>query len=598
MSARLLIGALLVAIAAPMFGGAAENPPPKRSWGPEQATGAPDTPRAGDQPTAWAARRPEDGIQWLQVEYEKAVGIAEVRIRESHCPGGVSQVVARLEGGREVTLWAGRDPTREAPRDLVVKVRGKIVSKSVRIYIDTERTQGWEEIDAVELVGKDGTRQWAVRASASTTFARPHGPEPPPPPEPPPWPPEPPPPPPRPPRRVPVLPPQVPQEAHVKRGYGPEQATGAPDTPRAGDISTAWAARSSNGGIQWLQLEYDRAVNIAEVRVRETNAPGAVRRVTALADGGKEVELWKGLDPTAVAPGDLVVKVDGGVASRVVKVYIDTNAKDGWEEIDAVALVGKDGTHQWASRATASSTYARPARAGDQPALVPAPTRLPPRVVEMSPPPHAIGVDPGLKAIMVSFGRPMVTESASAWMLLRPHGLFPPIPIGAKPRFDNTGRTCILPVSLVKGTVYAVGINSAAQAGFTDREGTPALPFAWAFATGGYRAEELPPRVVRTSPQQGALNVDPDLKTLSITFDRPMRRETWSLGPVPGRGEYPLSFSRNPRFDQRGLTCIVPLSLKPDTVYALSINPGNGTGFKSRAGAPALPFPLAFKTRK
>jgi hypothetical protein len=32
----------------------------------------------------------------------------------------------------------------------------------------------------------------------------------------------------------------------------------------------------------------------------------------------------------------------------------------GWNEIDAVELIGRDGSHQWAKQASASSTYAEP----------------------------------------------------------------------------------------------------------------------------------------------------------------------------------------------------------------------------------------------
>src|SRR5258706_8055915 len=39
---------------------------PRRSWGPEQATGAPDTFSAGDISTAWASREPNAGAEWLR----------------------------------------------------------------------------------------------------------------------------------------------------------------------------------------------------------------------------------------------------------------------------------------------------------------------------------------------------------------------------------------------------------------------------------------------------------------------------------------------------------------------------------------------------
>ena len=46
------------------------------------------------------------------------------------------------------------------------------------------------------------------------------------------------------------------------------------------------------------------------------------------------------------------------VTARTVKLYLDSAGVPGWNEIDAVELVGRDGSHQWARSATASSTYA------------------------------------------------------------------------------------------------------------------------------------------------------------------------------------------------------------------------------------------------
>lgn len=143
-----------------------------------------------------------------------------------------------------------------------------------------------------------------------------------------------------------------------KRSWGPEQATGAPDTPQAGDIQTAWASLQPDGGPEWLQVEFDRAVKIAEIRIRETFNPGAVNKVTAIAADGKEEVVWEGEDPTKTAPGDLVVKAQKDVTAGMVKIHLDSNKVPGWNEIDAVELVGADGSRQWASRASASSTYA------------------------------------------------------------------------------------------------------------------------------------------------------------------------------------------------------------------------------------------------
>jgi hypothetical protein len=144
---------------------------PKRGWGPEQATGAPDTRRAGDLQTAWASLQPDAGLEWLQLEYQRPVEIAEVRIRETFNPGAVSKVVALVENGQERVLWEGQDPTDSAPADFVVRPKIRATTNRVKIYLQTTRRPGWNEIDAVELIGADGSRQWASSASASSTFA-------------------------------------------------------------------------------------------------------------------------------------------------------------------------------------------------------------------------------------------------------------------------------------------------------------------------------------------------------------------------------------------------------------------------------------------
>jgi len=147
---------------------------PKRGrWGPEEVTGPPDTDGAGDIPTAWAAWRPDSGPEWLKLDYDNAVNIAEVRIRETHNPGAISKVTAFQANGEEVVLWEGTATPAPAPNDFVVPVSQHISASRIKVYLDSQRVSGWNEIDAVELVGKDGTRQWAKNASASSTYAEP-----------------------------------------------------------------------------------------------------------------------------------------------------------------------------------------------------------------------------------------------------------------------------------------------------------------------------------------------------------------------------------------------------------------------------------------
>jgi hypothetical protein len=160
-----------LALSLPALPAIAQVPEVKEPWSAEQATGAPDTSSAEDAPTAWTPLEPSAGAEWLVVRFPRAVAIDEVRIRESLNPGTVWRVSATVEDGASSILWSGDDPTTAAPADLVVRVEGEVVSRQVRIELDTARRPGWKGIDAVELVGRDGSRQWVAEAEASSSYA-------------------------------------------------------------------------------------------------------------------------------------------------------------------------------------------------------------------------------------------------------------------------------------------------------------------------------------------------------------------------------------------------------------------------------------------
>jgi len=148
---------------------------PKRSWGHEQATGAPDTRQPGDVPTAWASKNPDGGVEWLELDYERAVGIDTIRVVESHNPGAISKVAVIGPNGREDTVWEG-NLTGSGQNELLqsdFKIARSVQGQKVRVYVDTGRVPGWNEIDAVQLIGKDGTQQWAVGSTSSSSYADP-----------------------------------------------------------------------------------------------------------------------------------------------------------------------------------------------------------------------------------------------------------------------------------------------------------------------------------------------------------------------------------------------------------------------------------------
>lgn len=142
-----------------------------------------------------------------------------------------------------------------------------------------------------------------------------------------------------------------------RKSWSAGQACGPPDTSEAGDLPTAWAPARQNGGEEWLQLEYGEPLQIGQIVVRETYHPGAIFKVTVVLDGGGEVPIWQGTEPSASAPVDRQFPVASALTGHTVKVYLDTSRVSGWNEIDAVALVTPDGQRHWATDASASSSY-------------------------------------------------------------------------------------------------------------------------------------------------------------------------------------------------------------------------------------------------
>jgi hypothetical protein len=124
------------------------------SWSAMQATGKPDTTDAGDIRTAWASRVADGGEEWLELTYEQPVLATHVRIHETYNPGAVRRVEARDAEGNWQVLWEGTTPATEPKRWFLIAFRRTPVATStIRVVLDSAAVAGWNEIDAVELVG-------------------------------------------------------------------------------------------------------------------------------------------------------------------------------------------------------------------------------------------------------------------------------------------------------------------------------------------------------------------------------------------------------------------------------------------------------------
>jgi hypothetical protein len=155
----------------------AAAPRPKRPWGPEQATGPPDTPQPGDVQTAWASATEDGQDEWLLLEYAEPFAAEAVLVYETYNPGALCRVTVFRLDGEEVEVWKGKDPTPPNQAMGVSEVNFRVPFKTsrVKIYLDSKRVRGWNEIDAVGLRDPAGTVHWAVSAEASSTFAEANG---------------------------------------------------------------------------------------------------------------------------------------------------------------------------------------------------------------------------------------------------------------------------------------------------------------------------------------------------------------------------------------------------------------------------------------
>ncbi len=137
-------------------------------WTAKKACGPPDADPRRDDPNAWAPQNPEMGRQWLQLAYANPMPATAVRIFEVNAPGAVVELLARGETGAWVSLWRGTADGAPSPLVLTFPQTAFAV-RSLRLVLDTDRTPGWNEIDAVELLGPGGG-QWAARALASSSY--------------------------------------------------------------------------------------------------------------------------------------------------------------------------------------------------------------------------------------------------------------------------------------------------------------------------------------------------------------------------------------------------------------------------------------------
>ena len=145
-----------------------------------QATGAPEGTECADDPNAWASSQ-IDGVDWLELLYEIPVYPDQINIYQNNLPDQVVKVEVIDPNLNYYTVYTGEPSVTECPYTLTVDVTDiDFLVAGVKITIDQSILDAsWDEIDAVELVGRfpggDVTMEEPPASSPADSGAAPTG---------------------------------------------------------------------------------------------------------------------------------------------------------------------------------------------------------------------------------------------------------------------------------------------------------------------------------------------------------------------------------------------------------------------------------------
>ena len=213
-----------------------------------------------------------------------------------------------------------------------------------------------------------------------------------------------------------------------------------------------------------------------------------------------------------------------------------------------------------------------------------------PTVVATLPETGINGADPALREIRVTFDQDMDTRGFAF-----SGDIFYPDVVGTAIWLDS--RTCSLPVALVPGRFYRVGVNLGRSKDFQSLDGTKANPYILYFTTVGASPEDVaalsPPRIVTLRPENGAHGVTPAMAELAVVFDQRMLKD-FSL-VAPDRQKFPGYVGIGTwSADMRQLT--FPARLDGQKEYLIGLNSPDDIKFQNDHGVPLAPVKWVFDT--
>jgi hypothetical protein len=220
----------------------------------------------------------------------------------------------------------------------------------------------------------------------------------------------------------------------------------------------------------------------------------------------------------------------------------------------------------------------------------------PPKVVSTSPGLWATNVNAATqKNVSVTFDQALRAE---VWDWFGRGVLSPDS--NARPSFNSDRRIASLGVRLDPGKVYILALNEKgiSSVGFQSEKGVSLPPTYFVFQTAGPSLpDDVPPRVLRSVPNNGAPSVDSTRTSrITITFDKPMNPNKHGLHLYENNQLVDIAKSQC-SFSGDGMTFAIVYRLKPATLYRVELNSTKDIGFARTTRVPLWPTVISFSTR-
>lgn len=114
--------------------------------------------------------------------------------------------------------------------------------------------------------------------------------------------------------------------------------------------------------------------------------------------------------------------------------------------------------------------------------------------------------------------------------------------------------------------------------------------------SGGFSVKTARPVVVSTVPQAGAVDVDPALTEIKVTFSKHMQNGNWAFAQL-SKEHFPETTGK-PRYEADRRTCVLPVKLEAGKTYVIALNKPPYDSFTDTDRRKAMEYLLVFETRK